>query len=118
MAESKIKSHSRRTKSGTVRVKEGRRKSLGKKIAIVGGAGIGLVGLGLAGKKLTKEVIRQKAIRDFKPKSDEILNMLTMQGSTPNKPSLQKDIAWTMLDEAKYKKRTGSKRSNVRGFYE
>ena len=117
MAESRIKSHTRRTRSGQVRVKEGRRKNIGRKVAIAAGTGVGLVGLGLAGKKLTKEVIKRKSIRDFKPKSDEILNLRTMQGSTPNNPSLQRDISWSMLDEAKYKKRTGSKRSNTRGLY-
>ena len=47
MAESKIKAHTRRTQSGTTRVREGRRKnrkSLGRKIAVTG-AGLGAAGL-------------------------------------------------------------------------
>lgn len=116
MAESKVKSHSRRTKSGQVRVKEGRRKnkSLGKKIAIVGGAGVGLVGLGLVGKKLNKTIQVRKAIKDFKPQSDGAVRgqttgtingtpFMTSEEGRPNTKVYQTAMSIDALNSAKRK---------------
>lgn len=85
---SKVKSHIRRTKKGVSRVKEGnrskRKMSIGKKLAIAGATGVGLVGLGLAGKRLIKEVKAKKAKRDFKPNSDDKFMINVYQGKTKN----------------------------------
>jgi hypothetical protein len=66
----KVKSHTRKTKDGVSRVKSHSKKSLGKKIATVAGAGVGLAALGLAGKKLSKTVAKRAEIKNFKPKTE------------------------------------------------
>jgi cell division protein FtsL len=74
MAESKVKSHSRRTKSGQVRVKEGRRKSIGRKVletsAAITGGSLAAYTIYKGGKKLQGEIDKQKSLRDFKPKAE------------------------------------------------
>jgi hypothetical protein len=67
MAKSKVKAHTRRTKSGKqVRVKEGRRKRIGQAAAALAT----VAGVGLAGKKLGKTISQRKAVKSFKPKMD------------------------------------------------
>lgn len=88
---SKVKSYARRTKKGVSRVKESvrskpkRKMSIGKKLAIAGGVGLGLAGVGLAGRRLTKEVIKRKNIRDGKAnmKMDGPWLAIGTKGKTP-----------------------------------
>jgi oligoendopeptidase F len=114
MAESKIKSHSRRSKDGKqVRVKEGRRKSIGKKIAIAGATGVGLVGLGLAGRKLVKEITRQKNIREFNPTIDSAKVGMT-NNYKPREQTILEDSQERLGRARNTKKRNNTKKVRER----
>ena len=110
MSQSKVKSHSRRTQSGTTRVRESRRKnkkSLGKKIAIAGAAGVGLVGLGLVINRLKNSkgfTIEHKQNR-VRPKMDGPVTKETGKWSsmTANKNHLKNSRA--VLEDAKWRKK-------------
>ena len=88
---SKVKSHSRRSKDGKqVRVKESRRKSIGKKLAIAGGS-LAAYTLYKGGKKLQGAVAKQKSLRDFKPKAEgpitkNIIEDLAGNGTYEDRP--------------------------------